>query len=106
MLSMSWCRILIPCLLRCAKPQVVLLRKSIIESVLRPELSGAEYLQGLLWLKNDPVVSLSIDAAASFDEDRIRKENMNEGEEDDPEAIRWLDASMDGSEVNIECAVS
>jgi hypothetical protein len=80
--------------------------KAIIESVLRPELSGAEYLQGLLWLKNDPVVSLSIDAAASFDEDRIRKENTNEGEEDDPEAFSWLDAIMDGSEGNIERAVS
>ena len=80
--------------------------KAIIECVLRPELSGAEYLQGLLWLKNDPVVTLSIDAAASFDEDRIQKENTNEGEEDDPEAFSWFDGIMDGSEGNIERVVS
>ncbi len=36
--------------------------RPIIEEVLRPGLSGTEYLQGLLWLKNDPVISLSIDA--------------------------------------------
>ncbi len=80
--------------------------KAIIERVLPSELSGAEYLQGLLWLKNDPVVSLSIDATASFDEDRIRKENTHEGEEDDPEAFSWLDAIMDGAEGNIERVVS
>ncbi len=51
----------------------------IIEDVLRPRISGAEYLQGLLLLKNHPAVSLGIDAAASFDEDRIRKENTSEG---------------------------
>src|SRR5205807_658687 len=75
-------------------------------NVLRPDLSGAEFLQGLLWLTNDPVVSLSIDAAASFDEDRIRKENTHEGEEEDAETLSWLDAIMDGAEGNIERVVS
>ncbi len=80
--------------------------KAIIDNILHPDISGAEYLQGLLWLKNDPVVSLSIDAAASFDEDRIRKENMNQGEEDDPEALGWLDTIVDTAEDNIERAVN
>ncbi len=80
--------------------------QSAIENTLRPGLSGAEYLQGLLWLKNDPVLSLSIDAAASFDEDRIRKENTGEGEENDPEALRWLDAIIDTSEGNVERVVN
>jgi len=47
----------------------------------------------------------NIDATASFDEDRIRKENMNEGE-DDPEAFGWLDAIVDRAEENIERVVS
>jgi hypothetical protein len=79
--------------------------KAIIDNVLRPDLSGAEYLQGLLWLKNDPVVGLSIDAAASFDEDRIRKENMNEGEEDAPEALGWLDAIVGAAGDNVDRVV-
>src|SRR6266702_2511566 len=52
--------------------------KTAVEQVLQPGISGAEYLQGLLRLKNDSVIGLSIDAAASFDEDRIRKENTRE----------------------------
>lgn len=78
----------------------------VIEDVLRPGISGAEYLQGLLWLKNDPALNLSIDAAASFDEDRIRKVNTDEGEDDDPEALRWLDTIVDTAESNIERVVS
>lgn len=73
-----------------------------IENMLQPGLSGAEYLQGLLWLKNDPVISLRIDATASFDEDRIRKENTGEGEDDNPEALRWLDDIVGTAEGNIE----
>lgn len=77
---------------------------SIIEGVLRPGISGAEYLQGLLWLKNHPTLILGIDAAASFDEDRIRKENMSE--DDDPEALSWLDDIVDTTESNLERVVS
>ena len=79
--------------------------KPIVEDVLRPGLSGAEYLQSLLWLKNDPVINLSIDAAASFDEERIRKENTNEGEDEDPDALGWFDAIVDTAE-GIERVVS
>ena len=80
--------------------------KATIEQVLQPRVSGAEYLQGLLQLKNDPVISLSINAAASFDEDRIRKENTGEGEEDDPEALNWLDAIVDTAEDEVERLVN
>lgn len=76
----------------------------IIENVLRPGISGAEYLQGLLWLKNHPALSLGIDAAASFDEDRIRKENTSE--DDDLEVLSWLDTIVDKTESNIERVVS
>jgi len=80
--------------------------KTAVEQVLQPGISGAEYLQGLLRLKNDSVIGLSIDAAASFDEDRIRKENTSEGEEDDPEALHWLDAIVDTAEGNVERVVN
>ena len=40
--------------------------RSTIEDVLCPGISGAEYLQGLLCLINDPAISLSIDAAAQL----------------------------------------
>ena len=80
--------------------------KAIIDSVLHPELTGAQYLQGLLRLKNDPVVSLSIDAAAIFDEDRIRKENTSEGEEDDPAALSWVDAIVETARDNVDRVVN
>jgi hypothetical protein len=76
--------------------------RATIENILQTGLSGAGYLQGLLWLKNDPVISLRIDATASFDEDRIRKENTGEGEDDNPEALRWLDDIVGTAEGNIE----
>src|SRR5579859_2638832 len=78
----------------------------IIEDVLRPGISGAEYLQGLLWLKKHPVLSLGIDAAASFDEDRIRKENTSEDVEGDSESLDWFDAIIDTEEGNLERVVS
>jgi hypothetical protein len=80
--------------------------RATIENILQTGLSGAGYLQALLWLKNDPIISLRIDATASFDEDRIRKENTSEGEDDDPESLRWLDAIMDTAEGNVERVVS
>jgi hypothetical protein len=80
--------------------------KSTIEDVLRPGISGAEYLQGLLWLINDPAISLNIDAAASFDEDRIRRENTTEENDEDPESLRWLDAIVGTSDSSVERVVS
>ena len=78
---------------------------SIIEDVLRPGISGVEYLQGLLILNNDLALSLGIDAAAGFDEDRIRVENTSEGD-DDSDSPHWLDAFVNTAESNLERVVS
>ena len=55
--------------------------KATIEQKLQSSLSAGEYFQALLQLRDDPIVSLSIEALANFDEDRIRKENIQEGED-------------------------
>lgn len=78
---------------------------SIIGDVLRPGISGAEFLQGLLILNNNPTLGLSIDAAAGFDEDRIRGENTSEGD-DDLDSPHWLDALVNTAESNLERVVS
>ena len=80
--------------------------KTLIESHLQPDITGAQYLQNLLRLKNDPGVSLSIDAAAIFDEDRIRKANTIEGEEDDPAALGWIDAIVETATDNVDRVVN
>ena len=80
--------------------------RSTIEDVLCPGISGAEYLQGLLCFINDPAISLNIDAAASFDEDRIRRANTTEENDEDPESLRWLDAIVGTSDSSIERVVS
>src|SRR5713226_5756334 len=80
--------------------------KPLIEDVLRPGFSGAEYLQGLLQLRNDPILSRDIAASARNDEDEIRRMNTNEGEEDDPEALSWLDVIVGTTEDDVERVVS
>jgi len=80
--------------------------KTAIENILQPGISGAHYLQGLLFLRNDPVVGVAIDASARHDEDRIREANTNEGEENDPEALGWLDAILAMVEGDLERIVS
>jgi hypothetical protein len=81
-------------------------KRAAIESVLPPTLTGAEYLQGLLLLRNDPEIDRDLAALASNDEDEIRQVNMQEGEEEDPEALSWLDAIVDTAEDEIERIVS
>ena len=80
--------------------------KAVIEKNLQPGISGAHYLQGLLFLRNDPIVGVAIDASARLDEDRIREANTNEGEEDNPEALHWLDATLTMVESDVERVVS
>jgi hypothetical protein len=80
--------------------------KPIVENVLRPDISGAEYLQGLLQLRNDPILGRDIAASARNDEDEIRRMNTNEGEEDDPEALSWLDEIVGTTEDDVERVVS
>ena len=80
--------------------------KSRIESVLVPGLSGAEYLQGLLLLRNDPVIGGDIAASARNDEDEIRRLNTHEDEEEDSESLNWFDGIVDNAEDDVERVVS
>ena len=80
--------------------------KSTIEDVLRPGISGAEYLRGLIWLRNDPAIRGDIAASARNNEDEIRRMNTHEGEENDPEALSWLDAFVDIAVDDVERVVN
>ncbi|MEO7021434.1 MAG: hypothetical protein ABI234_14860, partial [Ktedonobacteraceae bacterium] len=80
--------------------------KNCIEHLLPSTLSSAEYLQGLLQLRNDPVIGRDIAASARNDEDEIRRMNTNDGEEGDPEALGWFDAIVDTAEDDVERVVS
>lgn len=81
-------------------------RRADIEKVLQSEISGANYLRGLLLLRNDSVIGVSIDASARHDEDRIREANTNDGEENDPDALSWLDAIVDTAEGDVERVIN
>lgn len=76
--------------------------KATIEQKLQSSLSAGEYFQALLQLRDDPIIGLSIDAVADFDEDRIRKENIQEGEEEGADALQWLDATIDNTKGSVE----
>lgn len=80
--------------------------KVTIENVLPPGTSGAHYLQGLLQLKNDPTVGMGFEIAAGQDEDRIRKENRTDGENEDLEALNWLDSIVETAEDGVERVVN
>lgn len=80
--------------------------KATIEKILQPDLSGGEYLQGLLQLRDDPTVSLGIEASANFDEDRIREANVQEEEDNNPEAQHWFDAIVNGADGSVERVVN
>jgi hypothetical protein len=80
-------------------------RKSEVEKILRPSLSAPEYLQRLLHLQDNPLLSAHIDAAASLDEDRIYEENTHEEDADNPEALDWLRAIADAADSNVERVV-
>jgi hypothetical protein len=66
-------------------------RKADIEKVLPPDTTGASYLQRLLLLQDDPKVSTHIEAAAQLDEERIQRENMENEEDENTEALRWIE---------------
>ncbi len=81
-------------------------KRAMIERIISPTLTGAEYLQGLLLLRNDPEISRDLAALASNDEDEIRQANIQEGEEENPEALSWLDVIVDTAEDEIERIVN
>jgi hypothetical protein len=79
-------------------------RKADIEKVLPSEMTGARYLQGLLLLQDDPKVSTHIEAAAQLDEERIQRENMENEEDENAEALRWIE-SVAGTGEDLERVV-
>lgn len=81
-------------------------KRAALERVISPTLTGAEYLQGLLLLRNDPEMNRDIAALASLDEDEIRRLNTQEDEEDNPEALDWLDALIDTAEDEVGRVIS
>lgn len=80
--------------------------KSIIEEALNFTTSGSKYLQGLLLLRSHPDIGPRIDIAAEFDETRVRNENSNEGEEEDLDALNWLDTIVASADGNVERVVA
>lgn len=81
-------------------------KRSWIEQQLPPELSGAQYLQKLLLLRQSPEISRDIAAAASIDEDEIRQLNRHESEEEDPEALNWVDDLVETAEDEVERVIN
>jgi len=81
-------------------------KRNWIEQQLPAELSGAQYLQRLLLLRQNPDISRDIAAAASMDEDEIRQLNTQEGEEEDPEALSWLDDLVETAEDEVERVIN
>lgn len=77
-----------------------------IEDILPAMVSGAEYLQGLLHLRHDPVIGRDIAASARNNEDEIRRLNTNDGEEADPEALSWLETMLETAEDDVERVVN
>lgn len=80
--------------------------KASIERVLSPDLSGGEYLQGLLQLRDDSSVSLGIEAAANFDEDRIRVANTQEEEDTTSATLPWFDNIVSGANDAVERVIN
>ncbi len=76
-----------------------------IEQFLPPTCTGAQYLQGLLNLRNDPAIGRDIAASARLDEDEIRQLNTNEGEENNPDALNWLDTLLENVEDDLDRVV-
>ena len=81
-------------------------RRATIEAIVPPINEGPRYLQGLLLLEQDPVAGVSVEALAQTDEERIRQENRQGDEDDDPKALGWLDALMEGTESDIDRVVT
>jgi len=80
--------------------------KASIEKILSPDLSGGEYLQGLLQLRDDSSVRLGIEAAASFDEDRIRDANTQEEEDTTSATLPWFDNIVSGANDAVERVIN
>ncbi|EFH80223.1 methylation-associated defense system protein MAD7 [Ktedonobacter racemifer] len=81
-------------------------RKADIEKVLPSEAIGAQYLQGLLLLQDNPIISVHLEAAAQLDEERIHEENREKEEEGNTETTSWIDEIASTGETDIERIVN
>ncbi|HEY4035241.1 MAG TPA: hypothetical protein VGL94_14875 [Ktedonobacteraceae bacterium] len=84
-------------------------RRMKIDSILEGNESGPLYLQRLLILRDDPALSVYLDAQARIDEERIRE--ANELQEDagnvvDEEELSWLDDITGVADTDIERVVN
>lgn len=84
-------------------------RKARIDTILEGSESGPFYLQGLLFLRDDPALSVNIDTRANADEERIREENElpdDAGNVVDEEDLSWLDDITDVADTGVERIVN
>jgi len=81
-------------------------RRAAIEAILPPHDEGPRYLQGLLLLQQNSRCGPFVEALALVDEGRIREANLHGEEEDDPEALRWLDVIVEGAESDVDRVVT
>ncbi|GHO82265.1 methylation-associated defense system protein MAD7 [Dictyobacter formicarum] len=77
-------------------------RKVEVEKIIPPDSSGAQYLQGLLLLQEDPRINVHLEAAAQLDEERIRTENMEKEEGENSESLQVLDSIANTGETDLE----
>lgn len=84
-------------------------RRVKIDSILEGSESGPFYLQGLLFLRDNPTLSVYLDAQARVDEERIREENElpdDAGNVVDEEELSWLDDITSVADTDIERVVN
>jgi len=84
-------------------------RRMKIDSILEGNEFGPLYLQGLLILRDDPALSVYLDAQARVDEERIREENElldDAGNLGDEEELSWLDDITNVADTDIERVVN
>jgi len=84
-------------------------RKVKIDSIFEGSESGPFYLQGLLFLRDDPDLSAHLDAQSHIDEERIREENElpdDAGNVVDEEELSWLVDITSVADTDIERVVN
>lgn len=86
-------------------------RKVKIDEILGGSTSGPVYLQGLLLLRDDPILSTYLETRAIVDEESIRKENTVPNdtrieEDNEEEELSWLDDITDVADTAIERVVN
>ncbi|HVB24259.1 MAG TPA: hypothetical protein VNG51_20140 [Ktedonobacteraceae bacterium] len=84
-------------------------RKVKIDAILDGSVSGPFYLQGLLFLRDDPTLSIYFETHTNIDMENIRKENAvpnDVGDDVDEEELSWLDDIANVADTDIERLVN